>query len=350
MKISKFASARTAFAVLAFVVLAVPAWAAAPATPAPTLAAPAAPKPVPAAPAAPIFPPGSRVGLVPPPGMMLSKTFPGFVDPKANAGIIVSVLPAGAYADMEKTFTADALKKRGITLEKHESLQLSVGKGDLVVGTQLDPNKTLYRKWLLLLPIGDFTVAVTVQAPVSAKAYSDAVVRAALATLAVRAQVPKTEFLSLLPFTVGDLAGFQIANVIPGRALLLVDAPAYPHMVATQGLPEYEFDARTIIAAVPGGPSDTQDRINYARMAFGSIGGLKDIQMTMSEPVRINDQEGFETVAHAKDAANGSDVMVVQWLRFGHGISLQIVGISRAAIWSRELARLRTIRDSVAFR
>jgi hypothetical protein len=340
--IGKLATACTVFAVLAFMILAAPAWAAAPAAP----ATPAAP----AASATPIFPPGSRVGLVPPPGMVLSKTFPGFVDPKANAGIIIGVLPAGAYADMEKTFTADALKKRGITLEKHQSLQLNIGKGDLVVGTQLDPNKTLYRKWLLLLPIGDFTVAVTAQAPVSSKAYSDAVVRAALATLAARAQVPKTEFLSLLPFTVGDLAGFQIANVIPGRALLLVDAPTYPHMVATEGLPEYEFDARSIIAAVPGGPSDTQDRINFARIAFGSIGGLKDVQMTMSEPVRINDQEGFETVAHAKDAANGSDVMVVQWLRFGNGISLQIVGISRAAIWSSELARLRTIRDSVAFR
>jgi len=303
-----------------------------------------------AAPAAPVFPPGSRIGLVPPPGMVLSKTFPGFVDPATNAGIVIGVLPGGAYAEMEKTLTSEALKKQGVTLEKRQSLQLSIGKGDLVVGTQLGPDKKPYRKWLLLLPIGDFTVTVTVQAPVSAKAYSDAVIRAALATLALRANVPKDEYLSLLPFTVGDLAGFRITNFIPGRALLLVDAPAYPHMIATQGLPEYEFDARSIIAAVPNAPAGTQDRITFARLAFGSIGGIKDVQLTMSEPVRINNAEGFETVAHAKDAANGSDLMVVQWLRFGSSITLQIVGISRAAIWDRELPRLRTIRDGVAFR
>lgn len=331
INISKFMAARAGLAAaFALIMFAIPAWG--------------------AAPAAPVFPPGSRLGLVPPPGMVVSKTFPGFVDVKANAGIVISVFPAGAYAEMKKSFTDDALKKQGVTLEKRQSLQLSIGTGDLVVGTQLGPDKVRYRKWLLLMPVGDFAVTVTAQAPVSAKAYSDAVVRAALATLTARANVPKSEFLSLLPFTVGDMAGFQIANVIPERALLLVDAPAYPHMIATQGLPEYEFDARAIIAVVPGAPSTTDGRINYARLAFGSIGGIKDVQLTMSEPVRINDQEGFETVAHAKDASNGSDLMVVQWLRFGSDASLQIVGISRAAIWDRELSRLRAIRDSIAFR
>lgn len=333
MRISKseFTTRRAGFAaVLALMMLLGPAWA--------------------AAPSAPIFPPGSRIGLVPPPGMVLSKTFPGFVDSDVNAGIIISVFPSGAYEDMEKTLTDDALKKQGITLEKRQSLELNIGKGDLIVATQPGPDKTPYRKWLLLVPIGNFTAIVTVQAPEHAKAYSDAVVRAALATLALRTNVPQAEYLSLLPFTVGDFAGFQMANVMPGRALLLIDAPAYPHMVATQGLPEYEFDARAIIAAVPGAPSGTEERTNFARLAFGSIAGIKDVQMTMSEPVRIDDQEGFETVAHAKDAANGADLMVVQWLRFGSSESLQMVGISRADIWDRELSRLRTIRDSIAFK
>ncbi len=300
-----------------------------------------------AEPAAPVFPAGSRIGLVPPPGMTPSKTFPGFVDPNKNAGIIINVLPAGAYADMEKTLTDDALKKRGMTVEKRQSLQLGIGKGDLVVGTQIAPDKTPYRKWLLLVPTGDLTAAVTVQAPESASAYSDAVVRAALATLALRGTVPEADYLSLLPFKVGDFAGFHIANVIPGRALLLIDAPKNPHMVVTQGLPEYEFDARFIITAVPGAPSDPDQRANFARTAFDTIGGIKDIQITMAEPVRIGSQEGFETVASAKDNGTGAKLMVVQWLRFGGGEFLQMIGISRADIWDTELSRMRTMRDSI---
>lgn len=299
---------------------------------------------------APIFPLGSLIGLVPPTGMTASTTFPGFVDPQKNAGIIINSLPAGAYADMEKTLTNDALKQRGITIEKRESLQLSIGKGDLVVGTQLAPDKVPYRKWLLLVPTGGVTVAVTVQVPKSDSTYSDSVVQAALATLAMRPKVPDTEFLKLLPFTVGDLAGFHIGNIIPGRALLLLDAPKTPHLVATGGVPEYEFDARFVINAAPGGPSDPDQRANLARDAFHTIEGIKNVQITMAEPVRIDDQEGFETVASAKDSGTGANLMVIQWLRFGGGAFLQMVGISRADVWDSELSRMRAMRDSVAFK
>lgn len=303
-----------------------------------------------AEPAAPVFPPGSLIGLVPPPGMTPSKTFSGFIDPTRNAGIIISTLPAGAYADMEKTLTDEALKKQGVTLEKRQSLQLAIGKGDLVIGTQLAPDKKPYRKWLLLVPTGNLTVAVTVQAPESAGVYSNAVVRAALATLALRASVPETEYLSLLPFKVGNFSGFHLANVIPGRALLLVDAPENPHLVVTQGLPEYEFDARFIVAAVPGAPGDPVQRANFARSAFDAIGGIKDAHITMAEPVRIDSQEGFETVAAAKDNDTGAKLMVVQWLRFGDNESLQMIGISRADIWDAELSRMRAMRDSIGFK
>jgi hypothetical protein len=296
----------------------------------------------------PLFPPGSHIGLVPPPGMVPSKTFPGFVDPNnSDVGMVIGALPAGTLEEMQKTFTAEGLKKQGVTLEKLDTIQLSIGKGLLVIGTQVFPDQKLFRKWLLFVPMQGFTAALTMQAPIDTKAYTDAVVRAALLTIVTRPSVPQSEYLSMLPFTVGDLGGFRVLNVIPGRALLLVDAPAYPHMVVTEGLPDYEFNARSIIAAVPSAPGNTEQRANFARLAFNTIGGIKDIQMTMSEPVRINDQEGFETVARAKDSATGSNLMVVQWLRFNDPLSLQFVGISRAEIWDHELARLRTIRDSI---
>jgi hypothetical protein len=304
-----------------------------------------------AAPAPAVFPTGSRVGLVPPPGMTVSKTFPGFIDPNKNAGIVINALPAGAYADMQKTLTDDALKKRGVTVQKRETLQLAVGNGDLVVGTQTAPDKTPYRKWLLLVPAGDLTVAVTVQVPERDPTYSDSIVRAALATLTLRTTVPEEEFLSLLPFKVGDLAGFKVGNIIPGRALLAIDAPNNPHMVVTQGLPDYEFDARFIVTAGPGGPSSDPDhRANFARTAFASIGGIKDVHLTMAEPIRIDSQEGFETVASAKDAGTGANLMVVQWLRFSGNEFLQMIGISRAEIWDTELSRMRTMRDSITLK
>jgi hypothetical protein len=297
--------------------------------------------------AEPVFPAGSHIGLVPPPGMVAAKTFPGFVDTDKKAAILVTALPAGAYGDVDKTLTADALKKQGITVEKRESLQLASGKAVLVVGTQVAPDKTPYRKWLLLADAHTLTAMVSVQVPEQSKAYSDAVLRAALNSLALRAKVPDSELLTMLPFTVGDMAGFHLANVIPGRALLLIDRPDYPHMVVTPDLPEYVYDARCTILAAPGGPTDKDGRSNFARAAFAAIGGIKDVQITMAEPVRLEQQDGFETVAHAKDAESGADLMVVQWLRFGNGSFVQMVGIARAAIWDSELARMRSMRASI---
>lgn len=295
----------------------------------------------------PQFPTGSRFGLVPPAGMIAAKTFQGFVDADNKAAILINTLPGGAYANMEKTLAPDALKKQGITLEKRETLQLAIGNGILITGTQAAPDKTTYRKWLLLVAAPDTTAVISVQVPEQSKAYSEAAVRAALNTLTQRANVPVAEMLTMLPFTVGDLAGFRVANVIPGRALLLIDKPDYPHMVVTQDMPEYVYDARCTIVAVPGSSSDKEARANFARAAFASIGGIKDVQITMAEPVRFEHQDGFETVAHAKDVNTGADLMVVQWLRFGSGSSLQMVGIARATIWEDELARLRTVRDSI---
>ena len=302
---------------------------------------------LPAYAAEPAFPTGSRIGLAPPAGMSASKTFPGFVDTDNKAAILITAMPGGAYAEMEKTLAPDALKKQGIILEKRETLQLDIGKAVLITGTQVAPDKTTYRKWLLIAATPAGTAVVSVQVPVKSKAYSDATVRAALDTLALRNNVSETELLTMLPFTVGDLAGFRVANVIPGRALLLIDKPDYPHMVATQDMPEYLYDARCTIVAAPGGSSDKEARANVARAAFAAIGGIKDVQITMAEPVRLDHQDGFETVAHAKDTATGADLMVVQWLRFGRGSFLQMVGIARAAIWEDELSRLRTMRASI---
>jgi len=82
-------------------------------------------------------------------------------------------------------------------------------------------------------------------------------------------------------------------------------------------------------------------------LSFNEITGVRNVHITMSEPLRIGGQPGYQTMAEAKDARSGSDVMVVQWLRFGSGGFLQMTSVARADNWIGVLARLRAIRDSV---
>jgi hypothetical protein len=282
----------------------------------------------------PTFPTGSRVGLVPPGGMVMSKRFPGFEDPDNDAAIIFTTLPAAAYSEIEKTAVPDALKKQGISAEKREPVKLDFGEGFLITGKQV-ADKTQYRKWLLVAAASDVTVLVSVQVGEQSKAYPDSVVNAALTTLALRANVPDAERLSLLPFKVADLAGFSIESVLPGRALMLTDG-------SSGGL-----GSHLMVAALPGGPAEADDRANFAREAFDTIAGIKDVQITLSEPLRIGGQPGFQTMAQAKDSRSGADIMVVQWLEFGGGGFLQLIGVSGADTWTSVLTRLRTVRDSI---
>jgi hypothetical protein len=296
-----------------------------------------------------IFPVGSRVGLVPPPGMVASKTFDGFADPAKDAAILIAVLPPEAYAQIEKVIETDALKKQGVTVDKREPMQLSFGKGVLLVGRQV-AEKAHFKKWLLVASASDLTAMVTIQVPDPDTTYSDHALRAALATLAVRAKVPEEEELSLLPFSVGDLAGFRVDDVLGGRAVMLRDAPAAADAGKETSPKETSppgFDARMLIAAVPGGPSEPDQRADFARLMFNEIGGIRQVRITMSEPLRIGGQSGFQTMAEAQDVRSGAAVRVIQWLRFGGGGYLQMVGVAGADSWTTVLARLRTVRDSV---
>jgi hypothetical protein len=286
----------------------------------------------------PIFPVGSRVGLVPPAGMVVSKGFLGFEDVAKDSAMLIAAQPPAAFPEIEKSLATDELNKNGITVDNREEIKFDFGKGTLVIGKQT-ADKTRYRKWLLNVQTNDLTALVNVQVPEQETAYSDETIRASLATLAVRASIPDAEKLSLLPFTLDDLAGFHVENVLPGRAVMLIDTP--------DGMPTNNFDVRMFVAAFDGGPAENDDHAQFARMTFGQIVGIKDVQITMSEPLRIGGGSGYQTTAQAKDMKTGDDIMVAQWLRFGTGGFLQMIGMAKADGWPAALTRLRAVRDGI---
>jgi hypothetical protein len=288
------------------------------------------------------FPTGSRLGLVPPAAMVESHAFKGFQDPSTNATILLTTLPAAAYEQFDKSMVPDAMKKQGITVERRAPIELAGGKGFVLSGRET-ADKQHFRKWMLIASVGDVTALVHFQVPEQDTTYSEQAVRAIFATLALRERVPDAEQLSLIPFKLGELAGFRIEEVVPGRGIVLVDLPS------DQGASDSSATAkaRLFIAAMPGGPNEPGERDNFARVVFSQISGVRDVQLQDGGPLRIGSQPGYQILAKAKDAGTGTDVMVVQWLRFGSGGFLRMIGVARADAWSEMFGRLRSVRDSV---
>jgi hypothetical protein len=276
--------------------------------------------------------------------MVTSKSFYGYEDPENNAAIILLALPAQAYADLDRSVSADTLKQQGLTFETREAMPLSTGEAFLVVGHHEVDNVKI-RKWILVAASSSLTALVTVQIPDAAKAlYPDAAIRAALATLAIRTTVPADEQLSLLPFKVSELAGFRVAGIIPGRAVMLGDA------ADASGLPGAINEPHIFVAISPGGPTQSSDRDAFARDVFATIPNLRDIRITTSEPLRIGGQQGHQILANAKDPIGTTELTVMQWLRFGGGAYLQMVGVARTDAWKDAYPRFRSVRDGIETR
>jgi hypothetical protein len=291
---------------------------------------------LPAAAADVVYPPGSRIGIVPPPGLTASTSFPGFEDREKSVALLVSALPAEAFAQFEKSDSAEGMKNLGATLEKREALTLPTGKALLVIGRQ-----DKQTAWMLVAATPDLTATLTLRLPDAARdAYPEKALRAAFASLAVRPSVPVEEQLGLLPFRLNELAGFKIGGVLMGRGVLLSDAAAdaagnriEPHM---------------IVSVLPGAEAQPGDRDDIARQIFRGIPNLKDVRITGSEQLRIGGQQGHEIMATAKDPATSADLTLVQWLRFGGGGAyLHLVGLAPTPVWTQAYARFRAVRDGV---
>lgn len=288
------------------------------------------------------YPTGSRVGLAPPPGMTMSKNFSGFEDRDNRAALLILALPAAAYADIEKTTTAESLQKQGVTQEAREEIAHPLGKALLLLGRQEVEGQRI-RKWILVVSAGELTAVVTAQVPEEARsAYPDEVIRTALMSTTARPVVPAEEQLSLLPFRVGELAGFKVGGVIAGRAVMLTDGTAEQTTNA--------IDTHILVAIAAGAPAQAADRGRFAQEVFEGVPNLKDVRISSSEPLRIGGLQGHQIMARGRDGATGDEVTIVQWLRFGGSAYLHMVGVARTDGWTQAYARFRQVRDGIDLR
>jgi hypothetical protein len=286
-----------------------------------------------------IYPTGSRVGLVPPKGVTAAKAFLGFEDRDKRVAFVIVPLPADAYADIEKSSAPEVLAKQGITLEKREDISHPLGKAFLAIGRQQADNVPI-RKYLFVLATSEITVLVSAQIPEAAETiYPVDVVRAALTSVALRAEVPVEEQLSLLPFRLTELAGFRVGGVMAGRAIMLTDGS---DKAATPGV-----DTHMVVALAPGGPSQASERDSFARDVFAAIPNLKDVRINSSEGLRLGRQQGHQIMARGRDGASGDEITIVQWLRFGGGVYLHFIGVARTPEWTKAYARFRQVRDGI---
>lgn len=284
-----------------------------------------------------VFPKGSQIGLTPPGDLMPSTRFPGFEDPDRKVTISMLQMPMAAYADIERSiFTNNQV---GLTDVKRESFPFQSGIGFLITARGQENGAGVHKWFLVASGLGpqfpDLAMVIKVEVPDAASAvYSDAVIRKALASVAFRSP-PMEEQLSLLPIKFRELTGFRIMRVVANDGAILIEGPSQdmiknPYMIVSLGR---------------GGPENPDDRARFARELLSSA-PLRDIVVTFAEAMRIDGRPGYEVRAKAT-GYDGKPLALVQWLRFGGGGYLRIIGAVHQESWDQLFPRFRAVRDGI---
>jgi hypothetical protein len=290
----------------------------------------------PALAADPVFPPGARVGVVPLVGLVRAKAFIGFETEDQGVKVVVADLPAEAYNEVSNAFKGNPGNMGGI---KPESIETPAGLGYYTVENGKD-GSTNVRRYSMIVPGLGFSGYVAVQVPENSwKIYSDDAVRQMFATAVVRKEVPADEQLGLLPFKLSERSEFKnVRTLAPGAALILADGDEKTG---------FEVAPFMIIGVIGSTAASPDDRGRFAQQIAATIPGVRDGRITMSEPVRIDGQAGYETRIDAVSGKDNTPVTIVQWLRFGGQSSLRIIGSSPRDDWAKAFPRFRAVRDGI---
>ena len=234
--------------------------------------------------AEPVFPPGSRVGLVPPPGMTPGKSFQGFEDRANGVVLLVSEVSAQTYDRVAEDFSAEAIRRTGMEELSRETLPLSAGEGLLVV-TRQGQNGMAMRKWALLARNDDLTVTIIGVVPEAARdAYPDTAMRAALASVVVRAKLTPDEMRAVLPYRLDDLGGFRLMRASPDGTAVMTLGPQDTSLPAEQ--PYFMITPR----AVEPPAADERDR--FAQRTMAGFLQRPNVRIVNSEQMRDRRRAG----------------------------------------------------------
>ena len=192
----------------------------------------------------------------------------------------------------------------------------------------------------MILPGPTFSGYVAVQVPENAsRIYTDDAVRQMFATAVIRNEVPVEEQLGLLPFKISELSSFKnVRTLAPGAALIISDGDEKTG---------FEVAPFMIIGLISSTPATPDDRGRFAQQIATTIPGVRDGKITMSEPVRIDGQPGYETRIDAISGKDNTPVTIVQWLRFGAQTSMRIIASSPRDNWAKAFPRFRAVRDGI---
>ena len=256
---------------------------------------------------------GTKCSLIPPSGFVAATTFSGFQNLETGASIMINELPA-PYQSLVDGFTAEALKSRGMTLIKKETIDFNGSKATLIHLSQA-ANGTTYLKQMLIFGDTLATVLVNGIYPAASKASELKIKDALLSTVYNSSQNENPLEAATFTIDIKD-TDFKLIKYMSGSLLYSTDG-------------KIPTEKPTLIVGNSIAKISSQNQKKYAeerlkKLPRGELNVVKEIK-----EITIDNLKGFEIVADGKTKDNNNELVYLVMLFNETGDYYIIVGQSQ---------------------
>ena len=247
---------------------------------------------------------GTKVSMTPPADFTPSTQFPGFWLESLGCSIMVTELP-GSYAQLSTGFSnISTLMKRGMSLLHKQPVTVG-GRRALLMNLQQNAYGREFLKWLLMFGDESESVMLVATFPKELEAEFSPKMKASILTARWerdKAIVP-SEGLRFMVSEKGELKlSKRVANLL----------------AFTKGgiFPSTHVDDPVFIIGQSFSKIDIDNPEEFAKARILQTAQITDVKIEESNKITIDDLDGYEIVANAKDKASGRAIMIYQVVLF----------------------------------
>lgn len=257
---------------------------------------------------------GTKIAIIPPENFGKGVGFSGFQQAENNASIIITTMPA-PYDALEKGFTAETLKSRGMTLLKKEAIMFQGQPAALYKVTQ-SAQGTMFAKYIILAGDAKESLLVNGIYP-QGNEKLDAQIWQAMKTVIYQ----KDKIINAL-------ADADFTIDLSGTKLKYATALAGSHLFSTDGqVPVKAQDKAFLSVGRSFSTVNVSDKKQYAIDRLKTLPGGDKTKIEQVAPIEIDGMNGYEIVGYGQDTKGEKELIHSVILYFDNSYYL-LVGIA----------------------
>ncbi|MCP3853068.1 MAG: hypothetical protein GY694_22985 [Gammaproteobacteria bacterium] len=243
---------------------------------------------------------GTKITIIPPSGFSPAKNFPGFMQEKTGASVMVSEIPA-PFSKITAGFTTAGLSAQGMSLISKETINKGANSRLLLhIGQQAYGRHFL--KWIYVLGSELNTTMITATFPADLEQVLSENMKISILSSSLRQEGKIDTFEGLL-FVIEESSSFKIAKRI-SNMLIMTEGGVFN--------PKPAPDPAFIVGSSISQGLVISDKKTFSHQRAKAIKTMTNTKIISTKPITLNGISGYEIVANSIHLKSNEPLFVYQ--------------------------------------